>query len=202
MPPLDRALTLAEMDGVAVFIREDLYLDVPRPLDIAFDVDGAVLESRKGLGLCSLEAVRKLALGAHDAHPTSAAAGSGLDDQWKSDLQSELFRFLSRLDRIGASGQDRHSRGGHSPAGLDLVAHHRNDVSTRTDKFDIAVFADLGERCRFGQKAIARMDRVDVRYLGRADDRRNVEIAFSGRSTADAECLVGIADVQRLAVGF
>ena len=49
LPPLQRALALEERDDVLVVVREDLDLDVPRTLDEAFDVQGAVAE--RGLGV-------------------------------------------------------------------------------------------------------------------------------------------------------
>ena len=44
MPPLDGAVTLAEVNDVAVFVAEDLELDVARPCEILLDVDVAVAE--------------------------------------------------------------------------------------------------------------------------------------------------------------
>ena len=72
----------------------------------------------------------------------------------------------------------------------------------RADEFYIAVFADLGEGRRLGKKSVTGMDRVDVRDFGRADDRRNIEIALSGRWRPDADRLVGVPDMQCFAVGF
>ena len=50
MTALDRAFALAEMNDVAVIVGEHLNLDMARPLDIAFEIDAAVLESRLGFG--------------------------------------------------------------------------------------------------------------------------------------------------------
>ena len=41
MPPLDRALALAQVHDVAVMVAEDLQLDVPRVLEVLLDVDVA-----------------------------------------------------------------------------------------------------------------------------------------------------------------
>ena len=43
---LDRAVALAEMDDVAVRVREDLHLDVARVVEVALDVHGGVGEVR------------------------------------------------------------------------------------------------------------------------------------------------------------
>ena len=49
--PLDRAVALAEVDGVALAVGQHLDLDVARRADVLLDVDGAVAERRLGLGL-------------------------------------------------------------------------------------------------------------------------------------------------------
>ena len=52
VPPLDRALPLAELDQRAVAVPDDLYLDVARVPDQRLEVDAAVPErgARFGLG--------------------------------------------------------------------------------------------------------------------------------------------------------
>ena len=55
VPPLDRALALAEVDDRPVVIAEDLELDVARRLDVLLDVDVADAERRFGLALRGLE---------------------------------------------------------------------------------------------------------------------------------------------------
>ena len=46
------------------------------------------------------------------------------------------------------------------------------------------------------------MDRVDVGDFGGADHRGNVEVAFVQARRADADGLIGKADVQRVAIGL
>ena len=53
---LDRAVALAEVDHVAVRVREYLHLDVPRILEVALDVDAAVGEVLLALPLCQSNA--------------------------------------------------------------------------------------------------------------------------------------------------
>ena len=69
MPPLDRAVALAEVNDVAVGVGEDLDLDVPRILEVALDVDGRVGEVRLALAPGALEGTLDLVGGASDAHP-------------------------------------------------------------------------------------------------------------------------------------
>ena len=46
MAPLHRAVALAEREHGAVRVREQLDLDVPRPFEIALEVDAVVAERR------------------------------------------------------------------------------------------------------------------------------------------------------------
>ena len=87
MPPLDRALALAEVHDVAVVIAEDLELDVARVLEILLDVDVAVAERRFGFALRGAQQrCRSSPDDADDAHAAAAAAGHRLDDHRIADV--------------------------------------------------------------------------------------------------------------------
>ena len=68
-------------------VGEDLHFDVPRVLDVLFQVDAAVAERRFGLGaaLAAGAVFRARSLQRH-AHAPAAAAGRGLDEHRKADL--------------------------------------------------------------------------------------------------------------------
>ncbi len=55
MATLNRALTFAEMDHVAVRVAKDLYLDVPRTLDCFFQIERGVAKSSSSFGLGSFK---------------------------------------------------------------------------------------------------------------------------------------------------
>ncbi len=50
MPPLHRAIALPKVHDVAVMVGDDLHFDVPRVLDVFFQIDAGVAEGRLGLG--------------------------------------------------------------------------------------------------------------------------------------------------------
>ena len=77
---LERAVALAQMDGVALAVAEHLDLDVARLLEVLLDIDRIVAEGGLGLGLGGLERVDEVVLRARHLHAASAAAGGGLDD--------------------------------------------------------------------------------------------------------------------------
>ena len=88
------------------------------------------------------------------------------------------------------------------PARRVLVAQQCHRLVRWADELDLAAAADLGEMGVLGQKAVARMDRLDVADLGRADDAVDLQIAVGGLGRADAIGLVGQVEVGGAAVGL
>ena len=74
MPALDRALALAQVDGVAVLVADDLDLDVPRPANVALEVDSRVAERRSRSLVAALHRGHELVLRLDDLHADAAAA--------------------------------------------------------------------------------------------------------------------------------
>ena len=60
MAALQRAVALAEMDGVALAVAEHLDLDVARPLQIFLEIDRVVAEGGLGLGARGRERLREI----------------------------------------------------------------------------------------------------------------------------------------------
>ena len=83
---LNRAVALAEMDHVAVRVREHLHLHMPRILEIALDVDPAVGEVLLALPPGGFERALGLVRRLDQLHPLAATAGRRLDDQRVADL--------------------------------------------------------------------------------------------------------------------
>ena len=83
---LHGAVALKEVDRVPLGVREELDLNVARPLKEALDEDGAVAE--RGLGLAHGALERALEVGhlAHDTHAATTTAHRGLDDHWSRSL--------------------------------------------------------------------------------------------------------------------
>ena len=78
----------------------------------------------------------------------------------------------------------------------------RDHVRRRTDERQAVVAGDLGEARVLGQEAVAGVDRVGTADQAGRDDVRDVEVRRRDRSRTHAERLVGVAHVQRAAVGF
>ena len=202
MPPLDRALALAQAHHIAVLVGQHLKLDVPRMLDVLLHVEIAVAERARRLRLRRLEQPRQFLFVADDAHAASAAARRGLHDHRKADLPRPLHRLAVGSDDSIRARQNRHARLLHRGARFFFFAHQPHHFRPRPDELDAAGLAHFGEVGVLRQQSVAGMDRIHVGDLRRADDRRNVQIAQRQLRRPDADGLVGKAHGQRIAVGL
>ena len=71
----------------------------------------------------------------------------------------------------------------------------------RPDEGDVVLFEDFGEAGILGEEAVTGMHRVSAGDLAGGDDGRDIEIAVLGGRPADADALVGEADMHRVGVG-
>ena len=123
VPPLQRAVALAEMDGAALAVAQHLNLDMARTREIFLEIDGVVAERGLGFGARGRERLGEFLRRLGDLHAAPAAAGRRLHQHRKADG----LRHRQRL-RVGgdAAVGARHHRDAelHGGAlGLDLVAH-------------------------------------------------------------------------------
>ena len=196
---LDRALALAEVDDVALAVAQHLELDVARAPRRTSRCRRRGRRRPPAASRCAVwKACGSSAACAHDAHAAPAAAGRRLDDHRVADLLGDLQRLLLVLDRAGEPGITG------TPAFImagapGLVAHQPDHLGTGADELDVAGLADLGEVGALGEEAVAGVDRVGAGDLGRADDRRDVQVAVGAARRADADVLVGEAHVQAVA---
>jgi hypothetical protein len=201
MPPLDRAVALAEVDDVAVRVGEDLDLHVARVLEVALDVHRRIREVRLPLAARRLERACRLGRLAHDLHPLAAAAGSGLDDQRVADLLAEPDDLLRGADRLGRPRHDRHARLAHARAGRRLVAHQLDRLRRRPDPDEAGRFDRAREPRVLGEEAVPRVHGVGVRRASGLEQLLDDEVAVRSRLAPERERVVGRRDVRRAAVG-
>ncbi len=182
MPPLHGAVPLAEGDDVPVRVREELHLDVPRPLEIALAVERAVAERAHRFPLRGRERLVELALRANDSHPATAAAGRGLHDEREADL---LRRPLGQGRNAGLAG-DALRR--------ELVASEPERARRRADPRQPRGLDRLREVRVLREEPVPGVDRV------RADRLRRADVLFGVEVARDLDRLVGGARVERARV--
>src|SRR5262249_14215481 len=145
MTALDRAVALAEVHEVPVRIREHLHLDVTRILEVPLDVNGVVAEVRLSLASRGLERALRLARVAYRLQPLPASAARGVDRDRPAELVAESTHVRRGLDRLGHARDDRHARGTHSLARLDLRAHRLDRLRGRPDPHEPALLTRTRE---------------------------------------------------------
>ncbi len=158
--PLDRAFTLTQMHDVAVLVREDLDLDVARPLDELLDKHAVVAEAGPGLRHRRHEALRDLASAVAHAHPLAAAARRRLDDDRKADFRRDPPGLVRVLDDRHDTRHRVNARLGGELLRLDLVAHHLDGPDVWPDEGDACLLQSPREVRIFRQETKAGMDRL------------------------------------------
>ena len=202
MAPLHRAITLVEVDRVALRIGEHLDLDVPRRRQVLLDEHAVVAEARARLAPGGGERRREAGGILRDLHALAAAAGRGLDQHRVSDLLRFAREEIVGLVVAMVAGHQRHASTLHDPLGRGFRSHRRDRRRRRTDEDDAGVAAGTRERLVLRQESIARMDRI--RACGSRDRQhaRGIEVAFPRQCAAQPMRLVAGLDEQRAGVGI
>jgi hypothetical protein len=195
---LHGALALAEVDGAALAVAEDLHLDVARLGHVLFEVDAVVAERGARLALRRRDRLVDLGGRAHQAHAASAAACRG----FHQNGQAERLR-----GRAYVAGQ--RSRRDHRQAALlceiaraDLVAHLGDRIGRRAHERHARALYCARELRVLGEEAVAGMHRVGSRAARGFDDAPDVEVARRRRVAAERLGTVGEGDVCGLAIGI
>ncbi len=202
MPALDRAFPLAEVDHVAVRVREDLDLDVPRIVEVALDVDGRVREVGGAFALSRLERRRNVGGRCDELETLAPAPCRGLDRDRPADLVADRHHRVRRVHGLGRSGDDRHVRGLHRSTGSRLVAHELDRLGWRADPDETCIPDRPCERGVLGEKPVAGVNRLGLRPLRGLDQAIDCEVALGRGWRADEERIVGHTRVQAAAVGL
>src|SRR5690606_10391681 len=199
VPALDGTLALAQVDHIAVAVREDLHFDVARALDELFQIDRALAKGRLRLAAGGLQR-RPEVLGPLDApHALAAPARRRLDEQWVADQPGGVCQVFVGQVQLGA-GHDGHARPLDRLTGENLIAHRADGAGRRADERDALVDASLCELRALGQKAIAGVDGVRTGTFRHVQNFFNAQVALAGRGRADVIRLGRVANVHGVAV--
>ena len=160
VPPLQRAITLTQMNHIAVNIGKDLHFNVPGPLDGSFQNQVTVTKSPLGLGTRQRNQLQQLFGVCHSPHATATAARRGLDHHrhthrfsFTTECVVGLILTLIPRDTGDLSLQHRTLR-------QRLITHDFHGRSRRADKDDACLCTSRRKTGVLGQKAIARVNSV------------------------------------------
>jgi hypothetical protein len=111
MTTLQRAITLTQMDHVAVLIGQDLHLNMPGIGQIPLQIHGRVGEELLPLPRRTLKRLLKLVLAQSNTEALTTTTTGGLDRHRITDLRIDNPpRILNALHRRGCARHDRHHR--------------------------------------------------------------------------------------------
>ena len=132
VPPLDRAVALADRHDLPGLVAQELDLDVPCRPDLPFQVDGPVTEGGERLRRGRAQGLGQIGGPSHTPHPPSPTAGRGLDQQREPDrLRFREDSTAARRIHWGGIERARDTvhpdRTGQS-AGMQLVAQRIDGV--------------------------------------------------------------------------
>ena len=199
---LQRAIALAEMDGVAPAVAEHLDFDVARPLQIFFQIDRVVAEG--GLGFASArskapsESSSSVCATFMPRPPPPAAALTSTGKPISRAIASASASDVTPPSEPGTTGM---------PSFLavrlaSILSPIRRMCSALGPmKSNVVLAEDFGEARVLRQKAVARMHRVGAGDLAGGEQRRDVEIAVARRRRADADAFVGEPHMHGVGVG-
>src|SRR6185312_13153908 len=104
---LQRAVSFAEMDGLAGAVAHHLHLDVARLFQIFLDIDSVVAEGRPGLRPRGRQRDREVLGAVCDLHAAPAAAGRRLYDDGIADPIGDARRLAIVGDAAFRPRNDR-----------------------------------------------------------------------------------------------
>ena len=200
---LQGTVPVAQMDGMAGAIRQDLHFHVTGFLQELFHVNGGVTEGILGFRAGQGDGIEQVLGVFHHAHATAAAAGSGLDDHRVADLLGHGQGGIAVVTQ-GAIGAGHGGNTGflHGFNGSDLVAHQTDGLRLGADKGEAGAFHAFGKIRIFGEETVTRVNGVGVGDFRRTDDRRDVQVGLGGRGRADADRFVGQPYVHQIPVSL
>src|SRR5687768_9610214 len=148
MAALHGTFPFTEIDGVAVFVSQNLEFDMTGVLKVFFSIHGGAAECRLSFVTGYDYGIRQCGFGIYDTHSAAPAPSSSFNDDGVADRTSDasdLFHGFRQCP-IGT----RNARDAclfHGILGADLVAHQADCFSARANKDNAAfvyMFVILG----------------------------------------------------------
>lgn len=154
-------------------------------------VDHVVVESRFGFRFGHGDGLRQFSVATYNAHTATAAAAGGFDDHRVADafgMGAVSVHVVAQ--RAIRTWNGRNASFLHGGDGGHFVAHQADSVGFRADEDETGALNLLSKISVLREEAITRVNRYRASDLSGADNGRNVQIAFYGRSRTDADRLI------------
>ena len=112
----------------------------------------------------------------HHVHALAATTRAGLEQGRQANRAHHGHHGFQLVAGVATTGHHGNPGLVHQGLGPRLVAQRRDGFRPRADEHQAGLGHRLGERAVFGQKAIARMHRVAVRFQRRGDHAGAIQI--------------------------
>lgn len=146
VPSLHGAVSLVQVNDVAVVVTEKLHLDMLGLIKEALNEDSSVTKSGLGLGSRAFERFLKILFLADDPHTTATTSISSLDDDREAVGIGEGLDSLEVINSIRGTRYDRHVSRNSELSSRDLVTEGSDNFGGGTDELEVTIPRELGAK--------------------------------------------------------
>src|SRR5262249_26488313 len=143
--PLDAAVAYTERPDRALFIADDLDLDVSSAVDHLLEIDDRASEPRARFGGGLIQSAMKIYCAVGATNAWAAAARRRFDEHRVAEAKGDGLRLGAIRDLSSAPRDHRNARRFGHALGSDLVAEKAHRLRRGTDEDHPHVQAELGE---------------------------------------------------------
>ncbi|MNO81996.1 hypothetical protein D3C76_732550 [compost metagenome] len=201
VPALNRAVTLVEVQAVAVLVGEHLDFHVTWLEQVFFHQHPRIAERRLRLTLGRGQGFGQLADVLDHFHAFAAAARGGLEQHRVADAFAGGAEGFQVLGFAVITGHQWHASGFHQGFGGGLAAHGVDGRGRWAEENQTGVFNGAGESGVLRQKTIAGVNRLGAAGLGGGDQLVDLQITVGGFAATQVNANVGFAAVPGVTVG-
>src|SRR5216684_8685768 len=201
VPPLYRAIALAESGNRAAAVTEDLNLDVPGLGNESFQVQCAASKVRLAQAPDRIESFVQLRGRSAQPDADATSARRAFQHEWISDAAGGFDHCVDVFEQ-SAARQQRHAIFGCDPARYVFQTEVAHLLRRRPDEHDPVRQAGFREFRVFAEKSVTRVDGLRARFPRGLQQDRYREIALRGWRRSDERGFVSLVHVRRMPVGL
>ena len=191
MTTLHGAVTFCQIDRVTLTVSQHLNFDVAWVFQVFFHVHHVIAESRFRFRFGHGDGLRQFSIAAYNAHTATAAAAGRLDDHRIANAFSMGTVSIHVVGQRAVRAWYGWNTGFfHRGDRRHFVTHQANSVGFRADEDKARAFYLLSKVGVLREETVTRVNRDRASDFGGADDCRDVQIAFYGRSRTDTDRLI------------
>ena len=199
---LNRALTLVQVNHVAMAVTDQLNLNMAWLFNEFFNEDTVVTKAVFGLITATGETLESFLVVEGDAQAFATAASAGFDHHRVANALCNLYRFLGGFDGIVDPRDAVDTSSTSQLLGLDLVAHGGNRVMLGANEDQAFFFHPLGKASVFTQKSVARVHGFGAGLFAGGNDFFCLQITVTTGCRADVHRFVSQLNMARIFVGI